>query len=240
MRKLTCSKWGANPDTLRTTALALCMSTAEYACSTWARSSHARHVDTALNDTCRIITGSIKSAPTHCLYALAGICPPDIRRTAISNRDRAIQQTDNRHPLYGHIPPRNRLPSRKSFLAIPKDSVGHSPSFRETLWLERWNKLPNNSDLASRGIVPSESLAPGNQLGWAVWRSLNRLRTGAGRCNSLLQQMKITQDNKCKCGQKQTMKHLLQCPNAPKCQPADLGAPSEQGLACAKYWMNDI
>jgi hypothetical protein len=114
MRKLTCSKWGANPDTLRITALALCMSTAEYACLTWARSSHARHVDTALNDTCRIITGSIKSAPTHCLYALAGICPPDIRRTAISNRDRAIQQTTVTHYMDASLRATDCLPGRVS------------------------------------------------------------------------------------------------------------------------------
>ena len=38
LRKLTNSRWGAHPATVRTTALALCFSTAEFACSSWGRS----------------------------------------------------------------------------------------------------------------------------------------------------------------------------------------------------------
>ena len=57
LRKLTHSRWGAHPATIRTTALAVCFSTAEFVCSSWGRSRHTGHVDIALNDTCRIITG---------------------------------------------------------------------------------------------------------------------------------------------------------------------------------------
>ena len=39
-------------------------------------------MDTALNETCRAITGTIRSTPVPCLYALAGIAPPHIRRHA--------------------------------------------------------------------------------------------------------------------------------------------------------------
>ena len=39
LRKLSNSKWGANASTIRTTALALCYSVAEYAAPVWARSS---------------------------------------------------------------------------------------------------------------------------------------------------------------------------------------------------------
>ena len=52
LSKLANSKWGANPYTLRTTALALCFSTAEYACPVGERLSHAGKVGSALNDTC--------------------------------------------------------------------------------------------------------------------------------------------------------------------------------------------
>ena len=38
LRKLTNPEWGAHPATVRTTALALCFSTAEFACSSWGRS----------------------------------------------------------------------------------------------------------------------------------------------------------------------------------------------------------
>ena len=39
VRKLTHFKWGANPSTVRTTALALSYSAAEYACPVWERST---------------------------------------------------------------------------------------------------------------------------------------------------------------------------------------------------------
>ncbi|GFS08935.1 hypothetical protein ElyMa_006607900 [Elysia marginata] len=55
LRKLANSNWGADPKTLRTTALALSYSTAEYSSAVWARSCHAKKVDTELNNACRII-----------------------------------------------------------------------------------------------------------------------------------------------------------------------------------------
>ena len=99
--KLTNSRWGAHPATARTTALALCFSTAEYACSPWGRSRHTGHVDIALNDTCRIITGCLKATPIPCLYALAGIATPHIRRKVAANADRCLQEDDPRYPLHG-------------------------------------------------------------------------------------------------------------------------------------------
>ena len=74
LRKLTNSRWGAHPATVRTTALALCFSTAEFACSSWGHSRHTGHVDIALNDTRRIITG--------CLKPLHGQCPAKHRLTS--------------------------------------------------------------------------------------------------------------------------------------------------------------
>ena len=45
LKKLANSKWGTNARTIRTTALALCYSTAEYAAPVWARSSHANKLN---------------------------------------------------------------------------------------------------------------------------------------------------------------------------------------------------
>ena len=92
LRKLTNPEWGAHPATVRTTALALCFSTAEFACSSWGRSRHTWHVDIALNDTCRIITGCLNATPIPCLFSLAGIAPPDIRRKVASNADSCLQE----------------------------------------------------------------------------------------------------------------------------------------------------
>ena len=41
LNKLAISRWGTNARTIRTTALALCYSTAEYAAPVWKRSAHA-------------------------------------------------------------------------------------------------------------------------------------------------------------------------------------------------------
>ena len=91
-------------------------STAEYACSSWGRSRHTGHVDIALNETCRIITGCLKATPIPCLYALAGIAPPHIRRKVATNADRCLHEDDPRHPLHGQRPAKHRLTSRNSFL----------------------------------------------------------------------------------------------------------------------------
>ncbi|GFR89030.1 RNA-directed DNA polymerase from mobile element jockey-like protein [Elysia marginata] len=80
LRKLVNSNWGADPKTLRTTALALSYSTAEYSSAVWARSCHAKKVDAELNNACRIVTGQLRPTPLPLLYRTAGIAPPDIRR----------------------------------------------------------------------------------------------------------------------------------------------------------------
>ena len=121
LRKLTNPEWGAHPATVRTTALALCFSTAEFACSSWGRSRHTWHVDIALNDTCRLITGCLNATPIPCLFALAGIAPPDIRRKVASNADSCLQEDDTRHPLHGQRPAKHRLPSTNSFIDSTKE-----------------------------------------------------------------------------------------------------------------------
>ena len=40
LQKLTGTTWGAKPPTIRTTAMALCLSTAEYCIPVWLRSKH--------------------------------------------------------------------------------------------------------------------------------------------------------------------------------------------------------
>ena len=61
LKKLSNSKWGYNASTIRTTALALSYSAAEYACPLWATSPHASKLDPELNDACRSITGCLET-----------------------------------------------------------------------------------------------------------------------------------------------------------------------------------
>ena len=57
MRRLAGSGWGAGAKTLRTAALSLIYSTAEYWAPVWCRSAHTRLIDSVLNDALRIVTG---------------------------------------------------------------------------------------------------------------------------------------------------------------------------------------
>ena len=50
--------WGAGAKTLRTSALALCYSVAEYCAPVWRNSAHTNLVDVQLNNTMSPITGA--------------------------------------------------------------------------------------------------------------------------------------------------------------------------------------
>ena len=86
IRCLSGSTWGANAKTLRTAALAIVYSSAEYATPVWSRSSHTKKLDVSLNDTMRIITGCVKPTPTHLFPVLSGIAPAKLRRNYVTNK----------------------------------------------------------------------------------------------------------------------------------------------------------
>ena len=102
------TKWGAKPATIKTTALALCNSTAEYACPVWERSKHVSKLDPALNEACRSITGCLRPTSVENVYLLAGIEPPGVRRATTSRQERKKQTEDHRHSLYSHEPVNKR------------------------------------------------------------------------------------------------------------------------------------
>ena len=148
IRKLRTSKWGATPTTLRSSALALCYSAAEYACPVWERSTHAKKLDATLNETCRMITGCLKPTNTNSLPVLAGIAPSDIRRAVASRTERTRQTTDQRHPLNGHLGVVPRLKSRwRKPLAW---SYGENDSSPWTPVCTLTSALTNISQLAQR------------------------------------------------------------------------------------------
>ena len=80
MRRLAGSGWGAGAKALRTAALSLVYSTAEYCAPVWCRSAHTRLIDSVLNDALRIVTGCLRPTPTDYLPVLAGIQPAELRR----------------------------------------------------------------------------------------------------------------------------------------------------------------
>ncbi|KAL1448470.1 hypothetical protein WDU94_013986, partial [Cyamophila willieti] len=80
IQKLCGSKWGSSSHVLRTSALGLVYSAAEYCAPVWLNCNHTDLVDVQLNNTMRIITGSIKPTPTFWLPILSNIPPPKLRR----------------------------------------------------------------------------------------------------------------------------------------------------------------
>ena len=101
LRKLSSSKWGTNASTIRTTALALSYSVAEYAAPVLSRSAHAYKLDSELNSACRAITGCLKPTKVEELYLLSGIAPPSIRRDVCARVENAKQERNEAHSLHG-------------------------------------------------------------------------------------------------------------------------------------------
>ena len=91
LKKLANSRWGTNARTIRTTAVALCYSTAEYAAPVWERSAYAHLLNPELNQACRAITGCLRPTNVENLYLLAGIAPHEIRRSVCARMERTKQ-----------------------------------------------------------------------------------------------------------------------------------------------------
>ena len=121
MRRLAGSGWGAVAKTLRTAALSLVYSIAEYCTPVWCRSAHTRLIDSVLNDALRIVTGCLRPTPTDYLPVLAGIQPAELRRLGATLSLAYRASLDPDHILYELLTGspdcrRERLKSRRSFV----------------------------------------------------------------------------------------------------------------------------
>ena len=144
LKKLSNSKWGCNASTIRTTALALSYSEADYACPDWARSPHASKLDPELNDACRSITGCLKPTNVEELYLLAGMAPPDIRRDVCARGGkRRKQETNAAHSLHNQIPAERHL-KRACFLSSVRPADFPANVIRCSEWQHRQNLAQNN------------------------------------------------------------------------------------------------
>lgn len=185
LRKIAGTGWGANGHTLRTTALALVYSSAEYAAPVWYKSAHVDKIDCQLNETMRIITASVQSTPLPWLPVLSNIAPQALRREAAAHKIwfQLINHRDAEKLPIGHDltnPPPHRLTSRHP---IWKDPDIQSEDFSITeRWRQKWEEYPNFENKSIIGD-PTEAV-PGLQFPRKEWKTLNRLRTGHGCCGS--------------------------------------------------------
>ena len=121
LRRLAGSGWGGGAKTLRTAALSLVYSTADYCAPLWCRSTHTRTIDSVLNDALRIATGCLPPTPTDHRPILLDIQPAELGRlrATLSLAKRGILDPD--HILHGQLAglpdePRERLKSRRPFV----------------------------------------------------------------------------------------------------------------------------
>ena len=237
LAKLANSSWGADPVTLRTTALALSYSTAEYCCPVWGRSCHAKKVDAELNNACRIVTGNLRPTPLPSLYRLAGIAPPEIRRDVMTKTEKFKQEIDERHPLHGHVPAPGRLKSRNSFLTTESLNTSLAYDHKIERWLE-WDQAPCNNALQS----PTEQLPRGTALKRKDWVTLNRARAKVGRTGKNLHRWGLKPSSECSCGhESQTMEHILEdCELGPAISDSDLLECSDAALEWIQIWRDTI
>lgn len=191
-----------------------------------------------MNEAARLVTGCLKPSPTNKVHYLAGIPPPPspkLRRESAAQKEWVKATTSTKHPLFDHQPPRSRLKSRNSFLRTFSPPNNQPPSTA----LERWQM---SGVLPSNWPRPQDSLPPGQEHGWPIWRSLNRLRTGVGRSNNNLRKWEFpTESTLGERGVEPTTPHLLQYTLYPsKCIEEDLMLARQNAVDVAQYWAKHI
>jgi len=122
LMKLAGSTWGANANTLKSSALALCYSVAEYCCPVWHCSAHVSLIDAQLHSSICLISGTVRSTPLPWLQVLTNIEPPALRCTAATDKLLTHEGCHSELPLYNDIfhPPLLRLKSRKPLWRDPE------------------------------------------------------------------------------------------------------------------------
>ena len=122
---------------LRTLALALCYSVAEYCAPVWRNSTHTNLVDVQLDNTTRTITGTVRCTMTGCLPVLSSNAPAYIRREVTPSRTILRARDNPELHLVTDIDfhPRPRLKSRRPIWSNLSDEAPAS----QHLWRTRWH-----------------------------------------------------------------------------------------------------
>ena len=139
-------------------------------------------------------------------------------------------------PMFGQRPPAARLKSRRSFL--------HSTTALECSAgqerINRWRKQYAGTVEKIRSSI-AETLPPGSHCSYGVWRAMNRLRSGVGRCGVDMVRWGFGGCDRCECGDLQIRDHFLGCRLNPlECSREDLVSATWKAIAVAQYWAGRI
>ena len=189
--------WGAGAKTLRTSALALCYSVAEYCAPVWRNSAHTNLVDVQLNNTMRTITGAVRCPRTDWLPVLSNIAPADIRREVATSRMILRARGKPELPLLTDIDC-----DQKSRRPIWSNLPDEAPTTH--LWRTLWQIV----DVPKKSLINDPTIQlPGMDLPRGQWSLLNRFRTDAGPCRNSMHEWGYIASPLCDCGEHQTMRH---------------------------------
>jgi len=89
--KLSGTSWGASSDILRTSALTLCYSVAEYCCPVWARSSYTNLIGTQLHSALHLISGYLQPTQLLCQPMLHLLCVVKQQLTVCFKSSKSVQ-----------------------------------------------------------------------------------------------------------------------------------------------------
>ena len=140
-----CGIWlaldGGPAQALRSASLALVFAPAEYVSSEWRNSAHTHKPDVQLNQSLRIVTGSLKSTNLKWLPVLANITPLKIRRDVTARKEYREFLRQEQSLLHHELvnPPPQGLKSRKPFyIDMVDEELGG-----DQLWRESWRTDPS-------------------------------------------------------------------------------------------------
>lgn len=121
IQKLCGTTWGSSASTLRSAALGLVYSSAEYGVPIWLNSSHTSKLDAQLNSTMRTITGCIKSTPGSPFSATSHT--PQLRRQGALLQQYGKILHNEQLPIHDYIPAATstRLKSRRLVIKTAKN-----------------------------------------------------------------------------------------------------------------------
>lgn len=209
IQKLCGTTWGSTASTLRSAALGLVYSAAEYGAPIWLNSSHTDKLDVQLNSTMRTVTGCIKSTPTHWLPTLSHIPPPQLRRQEALIREYRKILHNEQLPIHNYIPAATstRLKSRRPVIKTAKTLLDENLTI-EQRWESSWNRAvpPEVSQYLNTHDKPA-----GFDLPRRIWKIANRIRTNHGLCRDSLHKWDKITDPLCDCGRdNQTIQHIVE------------------------------
>ena len=181
LMKLAGSTWGSSANTLRSSALALCYSAAEYCFPVWSRSAHTSQVEVQLNSTMRLI------------YLVPSVL----------HLSHGFQPYEGRLPL-------TSWPIQPDILSTPLLRLTSSKplwlDLQPVVIKSRWRHNWKSAQVVNSHLVCDLTIRqPGFDFPRQQWFLLNRFRTEQGTGNGDLQTLICGP-----CGETQTMSHIVE------------------------------